>query len=61
MAKSPCIDGLGSRRAEVVARAALLEIGGLKTENAELRDEIAGLKGLKGRPKVAPSGMEQAT
>ena len=38
---------------------ALGELSRLKKENQELRDEVAHLKGLKGKPHIKPSGMEQ--
>ena len=38
----------------------LEEVASLKLENAALGEEIARLKGLEGRPKLAPSGMEEA-
>jgi hypothetical protein len=37
------------------------EVARLAEENAALRAEVARLKGLKGRPKLEPSGMERAT
>ena len=36
-------------------------VSALEAENAALREENVRLKGLKGRPKLKPSGMEEVT
>ena len=54
------ISGLGFEELKALLVQALEQNARLKTENAELREEIARLKGLKGRPKLKPSGMDKA-
>jgi Transposase IS66 family len=62
MAESPrIVDGLSLEELKSLLVQVLEDNARLKAENAELRDEIARLKGLKGRPKIVPSGMEKAT
>jgi len=61
MAESPRIDGLGLEELKSLLVQVLEDNARLKTENGELRDEIARLKGLKGRPTIEPSGMQAAT
>jgi hypothetical protein len=54
------ISGLCLEELKALLLQALEDNAQLKAENAALREEIARLKGLKGRPKLKPSGMEKA-
>jgi hypothetical protein len=53
------LSGLPRGELEALAERLLAENAALKQALAELRAEVAALKGLKGRPKVTSSGMER--
>jgi hypothetical protein len=55
------VEGLTTAELRRLVIELLGEVSRLAEENAALRDEVARLKGLKQRPKIKPSGMEQAT
>jgi len=62
MAESmPDIDGLGLAELKSLLLQAFEKIAQQDAQIAALREELARLKGLKGRPKIKPSGMEKAT
>jgi hypothetical protein len=60
-ASTPDIEVLGFDDLKKLTLRLLEEIASLKSVNTALCEEIARLKGLKGRPKLPPSGMEAAT
>ena len=62
MAESPPdVEGLGLDDLKSLVVRLVEQNAALNAENVALREEIARLKGLKGPPKLEPSGMEKAT
>ncbi len=57
----PDVDRIGTDELRRLLIEALGKVAGLAAENAALREEIARLKGLKGRPSIKPSGRERAS
>jgi Transposase IS66 family len=55
------LSGLPRGELEALAERLLAENAALGQAIAELRAEVAMLKGVKGRPEVRPSGMEKGT
>src|ERR1700738_241173 len=56
----PDIDALSFADLKTVLVEALEQIAVLKAETISLREEVARLKGHKGRPPIKPSGMAQS-
>lgn len=61
MIPSPDLDALTPAQLKELVVRLLNEVAELKQTVVRQRDEIARLKGVKGRPKIKPSGMEDAT
>jgi Transposase IS66 family len=61
VAKTIPLSGLPRGELEAFTEQLLAENAALRQAIVELRAEVATLKGVKGRPKVRPSGMEKAT
>lgn len=59
--KKISLSGLSRGELEALAEQLLAENAALRQAIAELRAEVTTLKGVQGRPKVRPSGMEKGT